>query len=311
MFGTLRVQLKKVAEQMSEFQQLFKNPVVELDVPTMPAYLASFRNSLFIGDECGNLTLAESNDDLKVKFSQKLSFVNITSIAVNQTYLALSFADLSKENIKAIYKKLKIKKFEHKNGVAIYRWESNFNFDKIISLHKQPDVPGGLVAPNSVALTAANELFVLDKELQAILKIDARSGELMKKVTFHESELTAISLGANFLAAVDSRQHEVILFDLIKLERINSMTINDEFQSHNGPYDVVIKQNNFIFVKSRSDSRVMIYDFDLNFKNIFEYENSSFQGLNIMKSAGGSNEMLLIGKNVDNKHFKLGYFADF
>lgn len=96
MFGTLRVQLKKVTEQMSEFQQLFKNPLCEIEMPTYPNFIASYKNHVFVCDEVGNLTAAEANDELTIKFSNKLSFNNLNGLAANQSYLAALYCDLTK-----------------------------------------------------------------------------------------------------------------------------------------------------------------------------------------------------------------------
>ena len=96
MFGTLRVQLKKVTEQMSEFQQLFKNPLCEIEIPTPPHFVAAYQNTLFVSDELGNLTMAELNDEVTIKFTSKLSFNNVNGMAVNQSYLATLYCDLTK-----------------------------------------------------------------------------------------------------------------------------------------------------------------------------------------------------------------------
>jgi hypothetical protein len=48
MFGSLRVQLKKVAEQMSEFQQLFKAPIIEFDLTCNPNLMTSYKNNICI-----------------------------------------------------------------------------------------------------------------------------------------------------------------------------------------------------------------------------------------------------------------------
>jgi len=311
MFGTLRVQLKRVTEQMSEFQQLFKCPFVELDSPVMPNFIANYHETLFIADEEGSLTVAESKDELTIKFTNKLSFSNIKAIAANQTLVGLLYSDLTKDNIKAISKKLKCKKLENKSGIALYRWaDEPFRFEKTIDAYKQPELHGGLVAPNGLCMNES-VVFVCDRELRAVFKIDIRTGDVMQKLPLAESEPIGIGLCARFLVVVDSKNQEISTVDIDKLTLIKSMKIGEDFQSlGGGGYDVVVHQKSYLFVKSHSDSRVMIYDADLQFKNCFEYEGANYQGIAVLGKEK-MNETIVIGRNLDNKNFKLGYFNDF
>ena len=118
MFGTLRVKLKQIADQYSDFKQTFKNPLVEFNVKVLPSFLTSYKSKIFIVDENANLALMDSTDGLILKLEIKLNILNVKGIAVNQNYLAVSFSDLSKDNLKTIVKngnkKLKIKLIKFK-----------------------------------------------------------------------------------------------------------------------------------------------------------------------------------------------------
>lgn len=309
MFGTLRVQLNKVTEQMSEFQQLLKTPLTEHDVPTMPNFLVNYKNVLFVCDEEGNLTV--TRDDLSVKYSLKLSFGNVKGIAANQNYLAVVYSNSSKDNLKAISKKLKIKKLENKCGIALYKWEEPFRIDKVIELNKQPDLQDGLLSPNGIAINDTH-VFVSDKEWRCVVKIDLKSGDVAKKFQLEDSEPIGLAISSECLAMVDSKNQELTLIDITNLNQIKSVKISEDFQSFGGEYDIVFHRNKrSLFVKNRSDSRIIIYDLDLNFKNIFEYESSNFQGLSLLDLCQTCSQVIVIGKNIDNKSFKIGYFNDF
>ncbi len=277
----------------------------------MPNFISNYCETLFIADEEGNFTVAESKDELTIKFTCKLSFINIRAVAANQNLVGLLYSDLSKDNLKAISKKLKYKKLENKSGIALYRWtDEPFRFEKAVDLYKQPDLNGGLKTPNGLCMNES-VLFVCDRELQAVFKIDIKTGDVMQKFLFTESEPIGLGLCTKFLVVVDSRNQEISTFDLDNLKVIKSVKIGEDFQSLSGGlYDVVIHQKNYLFVKSRSDTRVMIYDSSLQFKNCFEYDGANYQGIGILGKEK-MNETIVIGKNLDNKNFKIGYFNDF
>ena len=307
MFGTLRVRLRRIAEQMNDFQLMFKNPFIEFTVPTMPNYLNNFKNFIFITDESGNLSIVESNEELEIKSTQKLSIMNICGVAVNQNYIATSFGDLSKENIKAVVKQdKKLKKFDKKSGVMLFNWdETSFmiKYDKLIDLTKND----GFISPNGIVMNE-NHLYVCDKHLHGIYKFDIKTGELLQKLSLNDAEPISMSICDRLLIYIDSLKQEINIIDTEKFNRIKWAKISDEFQcGQNGFYDLVLKQNSLIYLKNRSDSKVVIYDFDLNVKNMFEYDCCNNQGITMLKT---KNEFLIIGRNNDNKCFKLGFFND-
>lgn len=301
MFGTLNVRLKQIAEQYNDFKHLFKIPSFEFDTQIQPHILCSFKSLIFITDESGNLALMESNGILKPKLETKLGILNIKGIGVNQTYLAATFSDLNKESIKTIGNK----KIKTSSGIILFKWNESFKFEKVID---KPDFK----SPSSLAV---NEefIFVTDRELNSILKFDIKTGNLLKKLVVKDCHPTGICFyDNNYLAFADSFKHEINLIDSENLNKKSDRTvkISDEYKSLNGAYDLVMKNNNFLFVKSRSDTRVIIYDLDLSFKNCFEHDFSGQQGITLVN--GGDNaDGLVIGRIDAQKNYKLSYFKDF
>ena len=270
------------------------------------------KNTLFISDEEGNLTVAESKEELTVKYSLKLSFGNVKGIAVNQNYLAIVYSGLSKDILKVIAKKLKIKKLENKSGIALYKWEEPFRIEKVIELNKQTDLQGGLLAPNGIAMNDSH-VFVSDKQWRCIFKIDLKSGDITDRLPLGDSEPIGLTVSSNCLAMADSKNQELNLISITNFNHIiKSVRISEDFQSFGGEYDLVFHQSTgSLFLKNRSDSRIITYDHELNFKSIFEYESSNFQGLSLLQLCQTNSEVIVIGKNIDNKFFKVGYFNDF
>jgi hypothetical protein len=302
MFGTLRVKLKQIADQYSDFKQTFKNPIVEFNVKVLPSFLTSYKSKIFIVDENANLALMDSTDGLILKSEIKLNILNVKGIAVNQNYLAASFSDLSKDNLKTIgNKKLKIS-----NGIILFKINDGFRFEKIIDIPKN-----NFIQPASLVMTE-EYLYVTDRELHSIFKIDIKTNSLIDKLVIKDSHPTGICLfDCNQLIFIDSFKQELNLIDTNNMSNIiKTVKINDELQSLNGPYDMVKKNGSHLFVKSRSDSRVIIYDSDLNIINVFDYDFSNYLGITLLNAQDQTNTLILGSSNI-NKSFKIGYFRDF
>lgn len=77
MFGTLRVKLKRITEQMNDLQLTPKKPVVEFDVPVMPRYIANYQRLLYIGDDEGNVCVSELGNSLAIKARLRLPLTNV------------------------------------------------------------------------------------------------------------------------------------------------------------------------------------------------------------------------------------------
>lgn len=77
MFGTLRVKLKRIAEQMNELQPTPKKPVVEFDVPIMPRFIVCYHRHLYIGDDEGSLCVAELSSSLLIRSRIRLPLMSV------------------------------------------------------------------------------------------------------------------------------------------------------------------------------------------------------------------------------------------
>jgi len=344
MFGTLRVRLKRLVEQIQEVQ-LIKTPIIEIDVKIMPKFIASFNNLVYFCDEEANLAIAEFRslqnlDSFSVKSIQKLAVPGVRGLSVNKKYLAISFIDTNLNSNKiSLDSKQKGGKNETTKvlcGVALFKInDSTILFDKVID--NQKDLR--FLSPNGIMLTNENNfLFVCDRELHGIFKFEAKTGNLVQKVLFNNDQDPS-----NLALLLDSNKHFIftdsssLVLNLVESTQLNlaliikSAKLPDDYNlSFNEPLDIVTSQINvrdsneenhskelasLVFVKHRTESKVMVYDTNLNLKYSFEYENSNGQGINYLK-LNGKNDLLLMGyfNNLDSDaktRFKLGIFNDF
>jgi hypothetical protein len=314
MFGTLRVRLKRIVEQVNE---IAKNPTVEFDLPIMPKYTANYNNIIFFCDEEANLVIGELSATFNIKSAQKLNLANVRGLAVNKKYLAMSFSDLSSDKISQISKSYK--KFDKKSGIVLFKLNDSFTSTSMDRVFESNNKNIHFMSPNGVALTE-NFLFVCDRELHGVFKFELKTGSLVQKILNTEQEPSGISLGEKYFVYTDSLKMELNLVDMDTFHLVKCVRISDE--SFNEPFDVAYKENNYVFVKNRDDSKIILYDSHLNFKYSFEYDYSNLQGISYLKS---KHEFLVVGyfnkdelehiyNNNCSSHksvFKLGLFSDF
>ena len=343
MFGTLRVRLKRLVEQIQEVQ-LIKTPIIEIDVKIMPKFIASFNNLVYFCDEEANLAIAEFRslqnlDSFTVKSIQKLAISGIRGLAVNKKYLAISFVETNlnpNKNLLDSKQKGGSKSETTKVlcGVALFKInDSIIQFDKVIDNQKD----SSFLSPNGIMFND-NFLFVCDRELHGIYKFEAKTGNLVQKAVFNNEQEPS-----NLGLLLDSNKHFIfsdsnsLVLNLVESTQFNfaliikSVKLADDYNlSFNEPLDIVTSQINvkdssddshskesssLVFVKHRAESKVMVYDTNLNLKYSFEYENSNGQGINYLR-LNGKNDLLLMGyfNNLDSDsktRFKLGIFNDF
>ena len=341
MFGTLRVRLKRLVEQIQEVQ-VAKSPVIEIDVKVMPKFIASFNSVIYFCDDEGNLVIAEFRspqiiDSFQIKSIQKLNVSGVRGLAVNKKYLAISFVDANK----IMNDPKQRQRAKPESGICLYKInESIIQFDKVIDKLSQKTL--SFIAPNGITLNSDHNLFVCDRELHAIFKFDAKSGNLLQKVVLtNEQEPSGVSLlldNPKHLIYSDSLRLDLNLVETGQFSQVKSVKLTDDYNlSFNEPFDVVTslisagnaKENgaesaeeivfgdsSLVFVKHRTDSKILVYDTNLNLKYSFEYEHSNGQGINYLR-LNGKHDFLLMGYSngqdtADNKtRFKLGIFSDF
>lgn len=92
-----------------------------------------------------------------------------------------------------------IKKFDSKSGVMLFKIgsgeknsgsEVSLSFEKLIASSKSHT----LIAPCGIALSDSS-LFVCDRELHAVFKIDVKSGNFVQKLITTDQEPVSIAIG--------------------------------------------------------------------------------------------------------------------
>lgn len=95
-----------------------------------------------------------------------------------------------------------IKKFDVKSGVMLFKIETTsskssssnsevgLTFEKLISSSKSHT----LIAPCGIAMSDSS-LFVCDRELHAVFKIDIKSGNFVQKLITTDQEPVSIAIG--------------------------------------------------------------------------------------------------------------------
>lgn len=302
MFGTLRVKLRRLAEQMSELQCTIKKPTFEYDLNVQPKFITSNNKLVFFVNEEGFVSIAELGSSLSIRTSFRLNIPNLRAISANKKYLAVSFSNLNEDQINSISKS--IKNFNYKAGVALFKINDfNLNFDKVISSSQNYS----LVTPSGIGIND-NYLYVCDRDLHALYKIELKSGNLARRLITTDQEPTSISLGEKYLVYTDALKLELNLVDMDKLTTLKSVKFSEDLFSE--PFDLAYKEGGYVFVKNRADTKIILYDSKLNLKYSFEYDYSNSQGISYFKSS--KNEFLLLGySNSNSKTFKLGLFSDF
>ena len=339
MFGTRRVRLKRLVEQIQEIQ-IVKTPIIEIDIKVMPKYIASFNNVIYICDEEANLAIAEfrslsSVDSFAVKSIQKLNVSGVRALAVNKKYLAVSYLDFNLNSKNGHDSKQKPnQKPKSSCGIALFKvGDSTLQFDKAIEKVNQKNL--SFISPNGIMLNSDNFIFVCDRELHGIFKFDAKSGNLVQKVIYtNDQEPSSLSLlldtNKHFIFT-DSLKLEMSLVESSQFNVVKSIKLTDDYNlSFNEPFDVVASQisvadlnednnaresSSLVFVKHRTESKVMVYDTNLNLKYSFEYEFSNGQGINYLRLNNKSDFVLMGYFNAldtdVNTRFKLGVFSEF
>ncbi|CAF0707694.1 unnamed protein product [Brachionus calyciflorus] len=296
MFGTLRIKLKRFADQTNLNLQI-KEPYEEYEIPISPKFTTSNSKNIYICNENGDLIIADyNNKKFQIKKQIKLDIFNIKGLAVDKNFLAVSFTDLNKNQLNSLNKIHK--DFNDSSGVAIFKLQ-DFSLEKIISSSKN----FVLVSPEALSLSD-NFLFVCDKESHCLFKIDLKKTSLVQRLISNQP--SSISIGNKYLVFTDLNQMELNLVDVEKFTIVKSLKLSQDF--FNESVDLAFREKSFVFVKYTDDVRCFVYDPKLNFKYSFDYENSKKQGMAYIQQNG--NGFLIIGK-FEAKKFKIGFFNGF
>jgi hypothetical protein len=309
MFGTLRVKLRRLHDQISELKTTLKNPIIEYNVNLEPKFITNYQKNIFICDQNGNLCVYELSESLQLKTSIKLGVNNIRCLSANKKYLAISFSDLNMNEMQEankIYRKL-----DSNSGVLIFKFGDSYSilaFEKIISSYKNFK----LLSPAGIGLHDSY-LIVCDRELHGVFKIDIKTGGLIQRLITSDQEPICLSIGEKYFAYTDALKLEMHLVDLDKFNVVRTTRFSDELFIE--PFEVTLRENSIIFAKNKADCKVILYDSNFNIKYSFDYDGSNTYGMHF--STKLKKDLLILGcKKYDdvtrsNRHFKIGVFTEF
>lgn len=241
------LQMPKPTDDLSNLNNFTKwinntqvNPYLEISIDKMPAHMTSYRNYLFSVNEAEYLTLFKitSNNQIIHVNNYKIPIPNVRGIAANKNYFGITYSDLNKHQLK--------NKNYKANGCMLFRRDSDiisFMDEIIIELDEKEDFKG----PVGIALNE-DYLFVCDKTLRSIFKIDLKKRTVLIKVNVFDGEPYKISINRNYVVVTDTYQHHLNIYDIEDMVLIKNLFI-DQPDARNGPYGVSITDDNLIFLK--------------------------------------------------------------
>ena len=183
------------------------------------------------------------------------------------------------------------------SGVVLYRKDGeriDFSNEKIIDIGYEFKNPNGIAVNNDY-------VFVCDRELRVVFKIDIKSGNLIKRIDIPNGEPYKISLNKNYVVVTDIVQHSLNVYEIETLSALKNLII-EQPDGRNGPFTVFITDDNIIFIKNYQDSQLIVFNFDLNNKYVFKKIKDQIQGLTVLQAY---NQMLIVGVTEKVESYKL------
>jgi hypothetical protein len=275
-----------------------------------PAFLASHQNYLFCVDDLFQVkiyALSFRNEQLELneKNPFKIPIPNVQSVALNANYFAVTYFNLDK-------KYLKKTNFRYKpSGVVLYKRVTadmvDVNYEKPIELDY-----ANFSHPIGVALDA-DFLYVCDKGLRAVVKIDLASGNTVGRVEFDATnEPYKVSVNREYLVVSVPSQHKLCVYNVNILRdpplKVGVIKVTGDKSGSNGPHSVVITEDSTIFFKNYPESQLTIVDRNLNRQHLFTQIQSAIQGFAIVDCSEGQ-KVLVVGTILKKDQFKLLCFC--
>lgn len=295
----LQVQLND-PESLLKWQEASRTkPTSESTISNAPTMMTTHENLLFCMDASSYLSIYERafTAELKNKNSLKLGVPNPKSIAANESYVAVSYSGLKKEQMKGTFKKLQ------PNGVIIYRRE---NFVVCTIYDKAIELKDGEVFKNpcGIAMTSKH-LLVCDRELKSVFKFDIKSGALVQRARLPEGEPYSISINANKIAITDCSHSSLVTLDLETFAQLKTINLK-QIDQVNGHFQGVLTDEDLLFVKN-SENQLSLFDGNLQPRAYFNDVHSKIQNIAFIKQ---NNQMLIIGCTNSKQQYKLfGYIV--
>ena len=154
---------------------------------------------------------------------------------------------------------------------------------------------GGFIQPCGIAINA-QFVFVCDKQLASVFKIDIVSEECVQKISMssESSSPCRCSINQSYLILMDNIRRELRVVDINDISVIVGSRVLDL-----EPYDVLLTDDNLVIYKSGSDSGLIMTD--VNFENQASFKNikTSILGYTMLQLAG--KQLLVIGTPCTTK----------
>ncbi len=153
-----------------------------------------------------------------------------------------------------------------------------------------------------------DHLFVCDKDLRAVFKIDIKTNMLVKRVDLSNNEPYKISINKNYVVVTCPLRHSINIYEIETMALLKD-TIVDAPDGKHGPFAVSITEDNLIFIKNYPDKQLMLFNFDLTDYVMFKDRRvrSGIQGFTILQCF---NQTLVVGTAEKKGVYKLICFAN-
>lgn len=293
--ATLKEQYEKNAPSYDKWIKISSEvPTMTVKFDKEPAFLAAYRNMLFVVNDKSDLTLLSisNQNNFEVRGNFKIPIPTVRSIAVNANYFGITYTDLDKRIMK--------QKHYKPHGINLYQRTVDlvdFNMERKFEL----DV-AEFIFPIGLALDA-DFLYVCDKGLKAVFKMDINKGSTVARIDYPKGQPYKLAVNKSYLVVTDPVQHLLNVYDVKNLRFISNVNL-EQPKAKNGPFSVYITDDDTIFFKNYADSQLAIVDIHLNQHCVFTKITSSIQGFTVLECLN-NHKILVVGSIIKNNDYKL------
>ena len=187
-----------------------------------------------------------------------------------------------------------------KHGINLYERTSDFvdfNLERKFELDT-----GEFVYPVGIALDA-DFIYICDKALKAVIKMDIMRGNTVARVDFPKGYPYKLAVNRDFLVVTDPAQHLLNVYETRNLRFVRNLCV-EQPKAKNGPFSVYLTDDNTIFFKNYPDSQLTIVDVNLNKHVVFSQITTSIEGFTVAECYN-NRKVLVIGSTIKNKDYRL------
>lgn len=156
-----------------------------------------------------------------------------------------------------------------------------------------------------------DHLFVCDKDLRAVFKIDIKTNMLVKRVELQNGEPYKISINKNYVVVTDTLRHSLNIYEIETMALLKDTVIEAQgSDGKHGPFTVSLTDDNLIFIKNYPDKQLMLFNFDLTDFVTFKDKRvrNGIQGFTLLQCS--SLQTLVVGTAEKKGVYKLICFAN-